>query len=240
LGQLTFFIIFCFLLSLWLFQQGHPGWAAIALACATIRPDLSLLAILLSFLLIWRSPARRQFIITLLLAALGLALLPTFFIGFWPLAWLKAIQTYGNNPFATWPPELLPWPWLRVTLGLGLALWIGHYLRLAWRAPTPYPQSLLVSTLVLGNLSLLPQTGSYNLACALISALILIRYARPGWLKTLIISSLLLPWFYFWLGYDRLIFLLIPGQFILLQLLVERFPDLPHPTHTPDMPPPPQ
>jgi hypothetical protein len=241
LGQLTFFIIFCVLLSLWLFQQHQPRWAAIALACATIRPDLSLLAILLSLLLIRLASLRREFLVTLLLAGLGLALLPTLFIGFWPLTWLKAIQTYGHNPFATWPPELLPWPWLRLVLGVGLVAWLGRHLWLVWREPTLFSQSLLISATVLVSLILLPQTGSYNLTLVLIPALILLRYARPLWLKTLIAGSLLMPWVYFWLGYDRLIFLLIPGQFILFQFMVERFAqsaDLSQPTHTPDKPPP--
>jgi hypothetical protein len=192
----------------------------------------------LSFLLIRSTSLRRPFFVTLLLAGLVLALLPTFFIGFWPITWLKAIQSYGNNPFATWPPELLPWPWLRLVLGVGLVAWLGRYVWLGWRAPTPFSLSLLISATVLVSLILLPQTGSYNLSLALISALILTRYARPRWLKGLIVASLLLPWVYFWLdgSFDRLIFLLIPVQFILFQLLVETFPltDLPPPTDIPD------
>jgi hypothetical protein len=210
----------------------------VALACATIRPDLSLLAILLSGLFLWRSPFRYQFFITLLLAGLVLALLPVFFIGFWPLAWLEELQGYVNNPFATWPPQLLPWAWLRLALQVGVVGWIGYYLWRAWREPTPFSRSLLVSAALLGSLLLLLQTGSYNLTLALVPALILIRYARPTWLKALITASLLAPWFYFWLGpaFDRLIFLLIPGQFILFQFLVELFPlkALSQPTHTVD------
>jgi hypothetical protein len=241
LGQLTFFVIFCMLLSLWLFQQGRPRWAAVALACATIRPDLSLLAILLSVLFLWGSPFRYPFFIALFLAGLVLALLPLFFIGFWPLAWLEELQGYVNNPFATWPPQLLPWTWLRLVLQAGLMAWIGYYLWRAWREPTPFSRSLLVSAALLASLLLLLQTGSYNLTLALVPALILIRYARPTWLKALITLSLLAPWFYFWLGpaFDRLIFLLIPGQFILFQFLVELFPlkALSQPTHTIDTPP---
>ncbi|MBI1877054.1 MAG: hypothetical protein HYR94_02250, partial [Chloroflexi bacterium] len=59
----------------------------------------------------------------------------------------------------------------------------------------------------------------------LIPAMILWRYAHPLWLKIFIAMSLLMPWFYFALAgpFDRLIFLLIPGQFVVFQELVRFF-----------------
>lgn len=226
LGQLTIFVMFCAVLSAWLFQRHHPRWAAVALACTTIRPDLALIAILLAFILTRNSPKRNEFIITLLSVGLILAVLPMYFIGFWPLTWLNAIRTYGNNPFATWPPELLPTFWLRTTLFIGVTVWLGYYIILAWRKPNNFHNDLLIGAAILFGLIVLPQTGSYTLTLALIPAMILWRYAHPLWLKAIIAVSLLIPWFYFFLGssFDRLIFLLIPGQFMVFQEMVRRFP----------------
>jgi len=223
LGQLIFFVMFCFVLSTWLYQQNYPRWAAIALACATIRPDIALLALLLVALLTRHSPRRNQFIVTLLITGVILALLPAFFIGpLWPYTWIKAIFSYGSNPFATWPPELLPSIWLQVVLLTGIIFWFVRYVWLEWQSPSAFHKSLLVSATILGGLIILPQTGSYSLTLALIPAMILMRYAGRQWLQIVIAASLLMPWLYFGLGqpFDRFIFLLIPGQFIAFQELV--------------------
>jgi hypothetical protein len=222
LGQLIFFVLFCLLLAIWLYQRHKPRLAAIALALATIRPDLALLAIFLAFVLTRRSPYRKEFLTTLVIAGLILALLPVIFIGFWPITWINAVRSYGSNPFATWPPALLPSPWLMAILLVGLAWWVGRYFVRGWRCPTPFNIGLMVSAVVLGGLIVFPQTGSYSLTFALVPAIILMYYARPLWLKALIAVSLLMPWFYFMLDepFDRLIFLLIPLQFIMLQEMV--------------------
>jgi len=222
LGQLIFFVLFCFILSAWLFQKGHPRWAAVALACATIRPDLALIAILLAFFLIWKSPRRNEFIIALAASGLVLAFLPAIFIGFWPFTWINAILSYGHNPFATWPPELLPSAWMRIVLRAAMTVWLARYIMLAWRKPTFYTQSMLVSAAVIFWLVILPQTGSYNLTFILIPALIFLRYTNLRWLQVIIVLSLLMPWVYLGLGvtyeiFDKLVFLLIPGQFVLFQ-----------------------
>jgi general stress protein CsbA len=228
LGQLTFFVIFCLLLSAWLFQRHYPRWAAVTLACATIRPDLSLPAILLALIFTRNSPSRNEFIVSLLITGLVFVLLPVPFIGFWPLVWLNAIRTYGSNPFATWPPGLLPSPWLVAALLAGVTIWAGRYVIWVWQKPTLLHQRLMVSAMVLFSLIVLPQTGSYILTLALIPALILLRYARPLWLRVIIASSLLMPWLYLMLGkhFETLIFLLIPLQFVLFQEVVRRFPHL--------------
>jgi general stress protein CsbA len=228
LGQLTFFVIFCLLLSAWLFQRQNPRWAAVAMVCATIRPDLSLPAIVLALIFTWNSPRRNQFVVTLLGAGLVLAVLPVPFIGFWPLTWINAIRSYGSNPFATWPPELLRSLWLMAVLLTGMTVWTGRHLILSWQKPTLLHQRLMVSAMVLFSLIVLPQTGSYILTLALIPALILLRYARPLWLRVIIASSLLMPWLYLMLGkhFETLIFLLIPFQFVLFQEIVRRFPRL--------------
>ena len=227
LGQLTIFVIFCSLLAVWLFQQGHARWAAVALACTTIRPDLALIAILLAFFLTRNSPGRNEFIATLLSAGFILAGLPMLFFGFWPLTWLQAIRAYGNNPFATWPPELLPTIGLRAVLLIGLAAWTGYYVLLAWRKPDNFHNGLLIGAAILCGLIVLPQTGSYTLTLALIPAMILWCFAPPLWLKAIIAAGLLMPWLYFTLGgpFDRLIFLLIPGQLMIFQEMVRWFRD---------------
>lgn len=225
LGQLIFFVLFCMILAVWLFQQKRPRWAAVALAGATIRPDLSLLAIVLAFILTRRSAFRYQFIITLLAAGVVLTLIPALLIGpLWPVTWIRAIFSYGNNPFATWPPELLPLP-VAIVLILALIIWTGRYIILGWRQATPYRRSLMVSAATLLGLVILPQTGSYTLTFALVPAFVLLRYAPTRWLQIVIAASLLTPWLYFGLGqpFDRLIFLLIPAQFILLQEMVVYF-----------------
>jgi hypothetical protein len=225
LAQIHFFILFFFVLSIWLFQHGHPRGSAIVLACATIRPDLALPALALAFILTHKSPRQKEFILTLLVSGVVFLLLPAFFIGFWPVTWINAIRSYGSNPFATWPPELLPLLWLSIALIIGLAIWAGRYILRAWKNPTPYTQSLMISAVVLVSLVIFPQTGSYSLTFALISALILLRYAQPR-LKMIIALSLLMPWLYFALGelFHTLIYLLIPGQFIFFQELVARNP----------------
>lgn len=193
LGQLTIFMIFCALLSAWLFQRHHPRWAAVALACTTIRPDLAILAILLALILTRNSPRRNEFIISLLSVGLILAFLPTIFIGFWPIKWLNAIRAYGANPFATWPPALLPIPWLMAILLIGVTVWLGRYPSLTWQKPNYFHNSLMVSATILVGLIVLPQTGSYTLTLALIPAQILLFYARSLWLRLIIIISLLMP-----------------------------------------------
>lgn len=223
LGQLIFFVMFCFVLSTWLYQQSHPRWAAIVLACATIRPDISLLALLLATMLTRRSSQRNQFIFALVVTGIIFTVLPMFFIGpLWPYTWVNALFSYGSNPFATWPPELLPSIGLQAVLLIGLIAWVVRYFWLERQAPSDFHKSLLVSAVILGGLIILPQTGSYSLTLALVPAMILLRYAPRRWLQVSIVASLLTPWLYFALGssFDRFIFLLIPGQFILLQELV--------------------
>ena len=226
LGQLAFFVLFCFVLSAWLFQKGHPRWAAVVLTCATIRPDLAFVAILLALFWVWRSLARNEFMITLLVSGLVFALLPTVFLGgFWPLIWINAIFSYGHNPNAIWPPELLPFVWMQGVLLVLMALWLARYVISAWRKPTFYNQAMLVSATALFEAIVVFQTGSYNLTFILVSALILLRFANSRWLQALIVPSLLMPWLYFTLeAVDErahwLIFLLIPGQFILFQELL--------------------
>lgn len=225
-GQLTIFVLFCIVLSAWLYRHNHPRWAAVALAWATIRPDLSLAAILSALVLVKDSPRRNEFIATLLGTGVILVMLPTILVGFWPLTWLKTIRAYGHgNPFVTWPPGLLPSPWLIGVLVIGVTVWTAYYLLFTWQKPTPFSQGLLVSAVVLWGLIILPQTGSYTLTIALIPALILLRHARPRWLRVMIAGSLLTPWLYFLLDQHLggLIFLLIPLQFILLQESVRHF-----------------
>ena len=221
LGQLIFFVLFCLLLAVWLYQNNHPRLSAVALACATIRPDLALLALILAFILTRHSPRRKEFIITLLVTGVILALAPALLIGFWPLTWINALRSYGSNPFATWPPELLP-TLLAVVLLTGLIIWTGRYVILGWQNPVPLHLALMVSAVTLFGLIIFPQTGSYTLTFALVPAFILLYYAPSTWLKFIIAAGLLTPWIYFTLDkpFDRLIFLLIPLQFILLQEIV--------------------
>lgn len=224
LAQIHFFILFCFVLSIWLFEHGYPRWSAIALACTTIRPDLALPALVVAFLLTQKSPKQKEFILTLLVVGVIFLVLPAFFIGLWPVTWIKAILSYGSNPFATWPPELLPSLWLRVVLIIGLIIWAARYIIQAWQHQTAYYQSLMISAVVMVSLIIFPQTGSYSLTFILIPAFILIRYARP-WLKIIITLSLLMPWVYFLLDkpFDVLIYIFIPAQFILFQEMVRLF-----------------
>jgi len=228
LAQIHFFILFCFVLSIWLFEQGYPRWSAIVLACTTIRPDLALPALVVAFILTRKSPKQKEFILTLLIVGVIFVVLPAFFIGLWPITWIKAILSYGSNPFATWPPELVPSSWLRIGLIMGLIIWAARYIIQAWQNPTAYYQSLMISAVVMVSLIIFPQTGSYSLTFILIPAFILIRYAQ-SWLKIIIALSLLMPWVYFALGepFDVLIYLLIPGQFILLQEMVRHFRQVP-------------
>ncbi len=221
LAQIHFFILLFFVLSTWLYRHGHPRWAAVVLACATIRPDLALPALVLALILIRKSPRQKEFMVTLLITGVVFLFLPAFFIGFWPITWINAIRSYGSNPFATWPPELLPSLWLRFALITGLVIWAGRYILQAWKNPIRYTQSLMISAVVLISLIIFPQTGSYSLTFALISALILMRHAQPR-LKMIIALSLLMPWIYFALGetFHTLIYLLIPGQFIIFQEMV--------------------
>jgi hypothetical protein len=223
-GQVTIFVIFCLVLAAWLFKRQRPHWAAVALACATIRPDLSLAAMVSALFLVRKSPDRNPFVVTLIGTGLVLVLLPVIFIGdFWPVTWLTTVRAYGNsNPHNTWPPELLASPWLSGALFIGLAFWLPSYVKKAGENPTPFNRSLLISAAILVSLIALPQTGSYTLSLALIPAFILLRYNRLGWQQILIAASLLSPWLYFWLNMNKANFLFIPLQFILLQELVSR------------------
>ena len=74
--------------------------------------------------------------------------------------------------------------------------------------------------MILTGLIILPQTGAYTLTLALIPAVILIRYAARDWLRLILAGALLTPWFYFALGMDRIVFLSMSIQFILLQEIV--------------------
>ena len=71
--------------------------------------------------------------------------------------------------------------------------------------------------MILTGLIILPQTGTYTLTLALIPAVILIRYAASDWLRLILAGALLTLWFYFALGMDRIVFLSMSFQFILLQ-----------------------
>jgi len=219
LGQLGIWVLFCLVLSMWLFQQGHVRSSAVALAGSTIRPDLALFAILLALFLIRAHPQRMKFIITLIGCGFILLLLPMPFIGFWPFMWLKWTVDYGNNPNPTWPPGVLVYRGAQLIFILAMFIWGLRYVIMAWRKPTRFAYTLLISATVLLMLLILPQTGSYNLIFALIPALILSHHAPSRQVKSVILASLLMPWFYFMLGetFRHLIFLLIPGQFILWQ-----------------------
>ncbi|MDM8529572.1 glycosyltransferase family 87 protein [Anaerolineales bacterium HSG25] len=225
LGQLTFWVMACLLLSIWLYQQGQIRWAALAFAGATIRPDLAILATLPMLMLVWREPHRNRFLVMLMGVGAVLALLPVPFLGFWPTIWVESILAYGsNNPNATWPPSLLGNVWLGAGMLIMLALWLVYYSRLAWQIPSPRHQQLFISATILTGLIALKQTGSYNLTLVLIPSIILMRQTPNQAMRGLIALSLLSPWLYFSLGesFERLIFLLIPAQFIVWQEIVYR------------------
>jgi len=226
LGQLVFFVLFCFAATLWLYRRGHVRLAAAALACATIRPDLALPALAAAAALVWRSPRRKAFLATLLIIGAGMALLPVPFLGLWPVTWIRAMLSYGQNPFATWPPGLLPGFGWRLALAAAMVVWLGRYALRLRRSPTPFRQALFLSAVVIFWLTLMPQTGSYTLTLLLIPALVAMRYAPSRRWKIAIAVSLLSPWLYFGLGkafppFDTLIFLLLPLQFLLFQEVVQ-------------------
>ncbi len=219
-GQLTLFVIFCLLMSVWFFRSHHVRAAAFALACTTIRPDLATVAILLVLFFIRRSPKRQEFITTLIEIGVIFFLMPMPFLGLtWPLIWIEALQQYGHNPNATYPPDLLPWWQLRGVLLISLAVWVGYHFREAWRNPTFFNYTRLVSAIIPTILMSTFQTGSYNLTFLLIPSFFLLAKSKFYWLRWLIAVSFLMPWFYFALGesFDRLIFLFMPAQFIALQ-----------------------
>ena len=107
--------------------------------------------------------------------------------------------------------------WLTLLLVVALTIWLGRYTIAVWRQATPFDQSLFVSAMILTGLIILPQTGAYTLTLALIPAVILIRYAASDWLRLILAGALLTLWFYFALGMDRIVFLSMSFQFILLQ-----------------------
>jgi hypothetical protein len=222
LGQVTIFVLFCLVLSVWLYQRNQPRWAAVTFACATIRPDLALAAILAAPILTRKSARRNEFFVAFLAAGIVFLFVPILLTGdFWPFIWLKQVQAYGGgNPNNSWPLALLPSLWLTLLLVIVLTIWLGCYTTTVWRQATPFNQSLFVSAMILVGLIILPQTGAYTLILALIPAVILIRYAASDWLRLILAGALLTPWLYFALGMDRTVFLLIPLQFVLLQEIV--------------------
>ena len=105
-------------------------------------------------------------------------------------------------------------------LVIGLLLWVGRSAIAAWRQPAPFNQAFFLSSIILGGMLILPQTGAYTLTLALIPAIMLMRYAPAHWLRLLIAASLLTPWLFFAFKMGEAIFLLIPLQFIFLQEIV--------------------
>ncbi len=180
LGQTVLLTLFLLLLVWRLLETGKDGWAGVALACLTLKPQLT--GILVAALLVWllrqrRWSAVKAFVATLAVLSLGSCLvLPT-----WPLDMLQATRQIPP------PTHYFPWigtSWLLLLRTFELQGWTLWLLYLAAAVPL----------LGLTARAALTRTGSLRdvLGLSLLTAFVVAPYARHYDFPVLLIPALLL------------------------------------------------
>jgi len=171
LGQMATIVFVAVGLALLALQKEADFWAGVALAAATIKPQV---AFLLLFWLLWWSAWQRRWrvwwgfgLALALMGGVGLLLVPT-----WPADFYRHVLNYDN--VAAGPYHSLIWMVVRHTLGLGLtvevlatSLFVVYLLWEWWRGRRASSEELLWVTGLTLNLtnfiSLRVATTAYTL-----------------------------------------------------------------------------
>lgn len=184
LGQMAVGVLALLLFSFWSLQQRRDWLAGICLACATVKPQLVVLAV--PGLLLWSLARRRWRVVAGFVLSLALLLGVSFLIyPDWLRAFLHAASRYASyKPTETGASFLLSdycapaWPWVLETaavVGL-LASWWA-----AWRQDEPRSfEGAFVLTLAMTTF-VLPQTSPVDRMLLLPAILLLVRDIQ-GWL----------------------------------------------------------
>ena len=199
LGQFTIHVAFFIALSLLLLQKEHDGWAGVALAATSVKPQLAVFVGL--WLVMWALYQKRyRFIGGVLGGGLLFFLAATAVFPRWILSFIEDMQRYsdvagGRSPFLV----------LTETIGLGetqvlryllSALLVIMMLYSWWRArhDNGVLFDLAVYWSLLATTLLLFQTGSTNQAILLIPLLAGIYQLTKRWggWKTAVLTTLIL------------------------------------------------
>lgn len=182
LGQLSLLVFVFLMAALVLLRAGHPGWAGMALAFATIKPQMSFLII--GWLLWWSIHSKRGRAVVGFVASLAAMLAvvswldPTWWSGF--LDQLQRYPSYTELGSAIWimtsyylgtPPVV---EWIVSLLGAAGLLWIW------WRfRASSFGWMLWVTSLTaLGTHFLAPRTATTHFAVLTLPLFLLFEWWR--------------------------------------------------------------
>lgn len=168
LGQFTAFTTFGALLAIWGVWQRRDWAVALGLAGMTIRPDSTLVMLLLSLFLLYRRQWRTLTVTGGLLLAIWLASHAS--IGTWETAFINETINYSgeNSPYILWLPGFLGvWGILLYAGAIGLGLYQ------LWRMRSAPLAAGFAEVGILGlllSMIAVPQTNPYVLVYALPAA----------------------------------------------------------------------
>jgi hypothetical protein len=176
LGQTSIWVLFFLALALWAAQRGRGGLAGLALAAASIKPQLVVLPALAMLVSLPAQVRKRTFLA--LGGAMAVLLIGSWlFSGNWMADYWQQLQAYRGYSTTQFPVTALAETWLppstsQVINALVSALLLGFLALESWpwrgRGQVSFPVALavVVSQLVV------PQTGSYNLVILLLPAVV--------------------------------------------------------------------
>lgn len=211
LGQFIPFVFVCVIIALWGLVQGYETLSGIVLVLAMVRPEVTIIPVLVLLFMAFRR-GQIKVIIIWFGGLTILWLLTRFWIGVWEFDFIDGILAYREYSDPIWPPSLLG----DLQLGLAFvflvlcwAIWmfrelrqLQHFSHLVW----------ILSVAVIVSLLVFPQTGDYTLILGLIPCWLMMWVVAKnffGWVP--ILGILLSPWlFHFFVPVTSLEHLIIP------------------------------
>jgi hypothetical protein len=239
LGQTSNWVLFCLALALWAAHRRRGVWAGLAVAAASIKPQLVVLPAL-ALVVCLSSRLRNRALLALGGAMAALLIGSWLLAGSWIADYWQQLQAYQGYSTTQFPLTALAQIWLSPSasqvINIVVSILLLGFLAIeAWhwrgrgQAPFPVALAVVVSQLVV------PQTGSYNLVILLLPAFVALYHlstsprkktpaVRVGqalvWADLLIIPWLLLPFVrrQGWIAVDQVI---VPAL-LLVALMISR------------------
>ena len=208
LGQTSIFVLFWLVLALWAAQRRHGVLVGLALAAASIKPQLVVLPAL-ALLVSLPSRLRNRALLTLGGAMAALFIGSWLFAGNWIADYWQLLQAYQGYSSTEFPLVRLVGLWLpgpasQVINGIAVVALLGWLGVVLWHGRVSGQSAYPMAAAVVGTQLVMPQTGSYNLVLLLLPAVVALyllntsRVRRRPWAiagQTVVwLDLLIIPW----------------------------------------------
>ena len=240
LGQTSIWVLFGLALALWAAHRRQGILVGLALAGASIKPQLVVLPAL-ALLVSLPSKQRNRALLTLAGTMVVLLAASWLFAGSWIADYWQQLQAYQGYSTTQFPVTALAEIWLsppasQVVNAIVIALLLGLFAVVLWRWRGCGQASFPVALAVVLSQLVVPQTGSYNLVTLLLPAVVAFHHLSTGqrkripaaiagralvWADLLVVPWLLLPLVQDqgWIAIDWVI---VPALLLLVLVMLPR------------------